>query len=50
MIGKRVELDTATRMTTRADYSTRSRGQGSRPQTTPEIDPVAELKWIILGR
>jgi hypothetical protein len=48
MTGKRVGLDTATRMTMDADYSTDSEASGGSPRAaTPEIDPIAELKRII---
>ena len=48
MTGKRVGLDTATRMTMGADRSTDRESDGDRSHAaTPEIDPIAELKRII---
>ena len=45
MTGKRVGLDTATRMTMDADYSIDREANGGSPRAaTPEIDPIAELK------
>jgi hypothetical protein len=47
--GKRVGLDTATRMSLDADFSERSepRSPGIEPQ---KIDPIDELKRLIRGR
>jgi len=48
MTGKRVGLDTATRMAMDADYSTDREASGDRSHAaTPEIDPIAELKRIV---
>jgi hypothetical protein len=51
MTGKRVGLDTATRMAADAGFSTeREAGCDQRQAATPEIDPITELKRIISGR